>query len=196
MKRAPVAVLNFGFVRCANNLTVLCRVGDVGRRLGFEWNFPFLANTKGSSVGKRVGSGRRRLPFNTSHQLVYQVEREKTNNYTRPKWWASLKSRSPVTVTPSDWPPADRTAARICVNLLDIRDAQSDRSDSRHLFTPILRNPYNPSLFLILLPRSRVTHWLGIPARDASNWANYRSYVTDSFCLTQFSNPLRPRPKK
>lgn len=59
-----------------------------------------------------------------------------------------LLSVSPL---PTDHRLADRTAARICVNLLDIRDAQSDHSDSRHLFTPILRNPYNASLFLILL---------------------------------------------
>lgn len=134
-------------------------------------------STKGWNGRRSVAADQQvasRVRFNTSHQLVYQVEREKTNNYTWAKWTSQehpLRVRR-VILTP--FPPAlsaRLTAAdRVFVSIYrTLGPHKAERPDSRFcLFTPILRNPYNVSLFLILPSHPRAgfvlpTDWGGNP---------------------------------
>lgn len=106
-----------------------------------------------------------------------------------------LLSVSPLS---TDHRLADRTVTRICVNLLDIRNAQSVRSDSRRLFTLILRNPYNASLFLILLLSSLVTPWLANCPNDYHDnhliqWFSYDYNIFSVVSYRLLSLKLKPR---
>lgn len=95
---------------------------------------------------------RTRAHSNTEHQLVYQAEREKTNNYSRTsgerRAAASLKCSGVVTaiefaaasvrssgrgqpLSADRRTPTARRSSRICVNLLDISGAQKPGSIHR-----------------------------------------------------------------
>ena len=111
--------------------------------------FPIFDMNKAVMRGSvEIGSGR--MLFNIKYQLVNLVEREKTNNYLRPKGQESIREvcachghpdRSPLPLLWNYWPlNIDRSPhyKRICVNLLDISDEQSsDRSVKPRTIFPI-----------------------------------------------------------